>query len=216
MSGIPYLREDEKLNFPLTYDASGLVALGGNLSPNSLINAYIKGVFPWYNEGEIIQWWSPEPRCILYPNEIKISKSMASVLRNQQLEFKVNENFDAVIKACSSIIRKDQDGTWINKEMIEAYNELHKLGFAMSGECYHQGELVGGMYGLKIGQVYFGESMFSKRSNASKYAFINFIKFLEKSGVKLIDCQLETAHLLSLGAQSISREVFLEKLRKYL
>ena len=216
MANIIYLAEDEQLTFPLVYDDSGLVAIGGNLSPESLINAYSKGVFPWYNDDEIIQWWSPEPRCVLYPTHINISKSMRSVLRSPFFQFKVNENFEAIIESCSSTKRIDQDGTWIHDEMKKAYTDLHSLGIAMSAETYFKGELVGGLYGLKMGNVFFGESMFSKISNASKYALIKFAEYLHESGVGIIDCQLETPHLISLGAQLITREKFLEELDMHL
>ena len=216
MTNIIYLAEDEQLTFPLVYDDSGLVAIGGNLSPESLINAYSKGVFPWYNDDEIIQWWSPEPRCVLYPTHIKISKSMRSVLRSPFFQFKVNENFEAIIESCSSTKRIDQDGTWIHDEMKKAYTDLRSLGIAMSAETYFKGELVGGLYGLKMGNVFFGESMFSKISNASKYALIKFAEYLHESGVGIIDCQLETPHLMSLGAQLITREKFLEELDRHL
>jgi leucyl/phenylalanyl-tRNA--protein transferase len=143
---------------------------------------------------------------------MKISKSMKSVLRNPHFQFKVNEEFKSVIESCSSAIRKDQDGTWIHTEMKKAYSDLHLLGIAISAETYFDGELVGGLYGIKLGNVFFGESMFSKISNASKYALINFADYLHNSGVGIIDCQLETAHLLSLGAELISREKFLDEL----
>ncbi len=216
MEPIPFLSDGQLLQDPLSYDESGLVAIGGNLSSESLINAYSKGVFPWYNEEELIQWWSPDPRCILYPSEVSISKSMSQVMRSARFRFKINHDFPAVIKACGLMKRKDQDGTWIHEEIIAAYTDLYKLGIAISGETYEDGLLVGGLYGVKLGSVFFGESMFSKTSNASKYAFINFCKFLHKSGVVLIDCQMETAHLMSLGAELIPRKKFIELLDEHL
>lgn len=212
MTQIPFLDDMEILQLPLHYDDSGIVAIGGKLSVPSLLNAYKNGVFPWYNEEEMIQWWSPDPRCVLYPAEIKISKSMKQVLQNPKFEFKINSNFTAVINACASIKRLGQDGTWIHQEMKLAYNNLHQRGIAMSAETYYESKLVGGLYGLRIGNVFFGESMFSSISNASKYALINLCKQLDATGCKIIDCQLETKHLSSMGARLISRTEFLNEL----
>jgi leucyl/phenylalanyl-tRNA--protein transferase len=196
-------------------DEEGLLAIGGDLSPERLLLAYKSGIFPWYNEDEPICWWSPDPRFVLHPDKLKVSKSMQTVLNNGTFRFTANRAFEEVIKNCKSATRKDQDGTWISPEVQEAYIHLHKLGHAHSAEAWHNGELVGGLYGLRLGKIFFGESMFSKVSNASKFAFINYVKQLQKEGVELIDCQIYTDHLKSLGASMMSRVNFIELLHQY-
>ena len=195
-------------------DEDGLLAIGGNLSTDRLLLAYKNGIFPWYNEDEPICWWCPNPRFVLFPKEIRISKSMQTVLNNGSFRFTINKAFDKVIAGCKTITRKEQEGTWIQQEVIEAYAKLHQLGFAISAEAWQQGELVGGLYGVLLGNIFFGESMFSKKSNASKFAFINLVKHLQKQNVKLIDCQIHTTHLESLGARMIDRKLFTEILAK--
>ncbi|MGF2412166.1 leucyl/phenylalanyl-tRNA--protein transferase [Ferruginibacter sp.] len=195
-------------------DEDGLLAIGGNLSTDRLLLAYKNGIFPWYNEDEPICWWCPNPRFVLFPKEIKISKSMQTVLNNGSFRFTINKAFDKVIAGCKTITRKEQEGTWIQQEVIEAYTKLHQLGFAISAEAWQQGELVGGLYGVLLGNIFFGESMFSKKSNASKFAFINLVKHLQKQNIKLIDCQVYTAHLESLGARMIDRKLFCEILAR--
>jgi leucyl/phenylalanyl-tRNA---protein transferase len=195
-------------------DDDGLLAIGGDLSTERLLLAYKNGIFPWYSEGEPICWWSPNPRFVLLPAELKVSKSMQTVLNNGSFRFTINKAFDKVITNCKSIKRKHEDGTWIQQEIIDAYTRLHQLGFAVSAEAWKNGELVGGLYGVLLGNVFFGESMFSTESNASKFAFINFIKHLQKQNIKLIDCQIYTAHLESLGARMIDRKLFCEILAK--
>ncbi|MUU78563.1 leucyl/phenylalanyl-tRNA--protein transferase [Winogradskyella endarachnes] len=190
--------------------AEGLLAIGGDLSPQRLLHAYANGIFPWFQDEEPILWWSPDPRFVLFPEDIKISKSMKQVLRKG--DFKVTENkaFKAVIENCALAKRTDQDGTWISDGMIEAYCKLHLLGFAKSIEVWQNQELVGGLYGIAINDTVFcGESMFTKVSNASK---VGFITFINNSNYKLIDCQLHTKHLESLGAKHIAREAFLSYL----
>jgi leucyl/phenylalanyl-tRNA---protein transferase len=195
-------------------DDDGLLAIGGDLSTERLLLAYRKGIFPWYNEEEPICWWSPNPRFVLLPAELKVSKSMQTVLNNGSFRFTINKAFDKVITNCKSIKRKHEDGTWIQQEIIDAYTRLHQLGFAVSAEAWKNGELAGGLYGVLLGKVFFGESMFSTESNASKFAFINFIKHLQKQNIKLIDCQIYTAHLESLGARMMDRKLFCEILAK--
>jgi leucyl/phenylalanyl-tRNA--protein transferase len=192
----------------------GLLAVGGDLSTERLLLAYKSGIFPWYNKYEPICWWSPNPRFVLFPHELKVSKSMQTVLNNGSFRFTINKAFDKVIANCKTITRKEQDGTWIQQEVIEAYTKLHQLGFAVSAEAWAAGELVGGLYGVLLGNIFFGESMFSKQSNASKFAFINFVKHLQKQNIKLIDCQIYTSHLQSLGAKMINRKLFSEILTK--
>jgi leucyl/phenylalanyl-tRNA---protein transferase len=197
-----------------TADEDGLLAMGGDLSTERLLLAYKSGIFPWYNEKEPICWWSPNPRFVLLPAELKISKSMQTVLNNGSFRFTINKAFDKVITNCKTIKRKHEDGTWIQQEIIDAYTQLHRLGFAVSAEAWKNGELVGGLYGVLLGNVFFGESMFSTASNASKFAFIIFVRHLQKQNVQLIDCQIYTAHLESLGAKMIDRKLFCEILAK--
>lgn len=197
-------------------DENGLVAVGGNLSFGTLINAYKKGIFPWYNPGEIIQWYSPDPRFILYPRKIKISHSMRNVLNKHLFKFTVDKAFMQVIQNCRSAKRSEDQGTWISDEIENAYKNLFEKGFAHSAEAWLNNELVGGLYGVLIGKVFFGESMFANESNASKFAFINWAKVLEKNGIELIDCQVYTPHLESLGAEFISRDEFNGLLKKLL
>ncbi len=198
----------------LMADANGLLAIGGDLSTERLLLAYRQGIFPWYNEGEMIQWWCPNPRFVLLPQNLKVSKSMQTVLNNGSYRFTINKAFEKVITHCKTISRKEQDGTWIQQEIIDAYTLLHQQGYAISAEAWKDGELVGGLYGIRLGNIFFGESMFSKQSNASKFAFIHFVRHLQKQQVQLIDCQIYTAHLQSLGAKMISRALFCEILER--
>lgn len=204
-----------ELFFPPVSEAEpdGLLAVGGDLSPERILLAYRSGIFPWYDE-EPILWWSPDPRFVLFPAELKISKSMRPLLNRQKFRFSVDEDFQLVMKNCQQIPRVFQSGTWINKDMIQAYTSLHRMGYAHSAEAWLEDKLVGGLYGVKIGRVFFGESMFSHMSNASKFAFIKLVQQLEDDGVVLIDCQVYTEHLESLGARMISREEFMEIISK--
>lgn len=195
-------------------DENGLVAIGGNLSFGTLINAYKKGIFPWFNPGEIIQWFSPDPRFVLFPEKIKISHSMRSVINKHLFKFTVDKAFTNVIQNCRNAKRAGQDGTWISDEIESAYVELHKKGFAHSAEAWQNNQLAGGLYGVLIGKVFFGESMFASKTNASKFAFINWVNVLQKNGIELIDCQVYTPHLESLGAEFISRNEFNDLLKK--
>ena len=191
-------------------DADGLLAIGGDLSPERLLLAYRSGIFPWFNEDEPICWWSPDPRFVLYPDELKVSNSMKTVLQNGKFRFTVNRAFSNVIQNCKTVSRYGQDGTWISPAMQQAFTTLHELGYAHSAETWQDGKLVGGLYGIRLGNLFFGESMFSLKPNASKFAFINYIKQLQLENVQLIDCQLHTPHLESLGARMIPRELFAE------
>ncbi len=188
--------------------------MGGDLSPERILLAYEMGIFPWF-EGSVPLWWSPDPRFVLFPTDLKVTKSMQQVIRSDQFSFTINKNFAQVIQLCKSTERTDQLGTWITDEVEAAYTALHHLGYAHSAEAWHQGELVGGLYGIKLGKVFFGESMFSKKSNASKFAFIQFVEHLKKEGIQLIDCQVYTNHLESLGANMISRKKMIELLKLY-
>ena len=195
-------------------DENGILALGGDLSPQRLTLAYRNGIFPWFNEEDPIIWWSPDPRFVLYPQDLKISKSMRKVLDKEEFQFTFDTDFGAVVQNCQEVKRKKQHGTWITNDMIEAYVKMHELGLAHSVEVWQNDELDGGLYGVSFGRCFFGESMFAKVSNASKAGFITFVQNLEKLGFDLIDCQTETAHLASLGADFISRAEFLKYLEK--
>ncbi|MFT4780808.1 MAG: leucyl/phenylalanyl-tRNA--protein transferase [Psychroserpens sp.] len=200
------------IEFPPISQASkeGILAIGGDLCPERLMLAYKSGIFPWFDKEEPLIWWSPDPRFVLFPEQLKVSKSMKQVLRNSDFEITINKDFESVINECSRIKRDGQAGTWITKSMTEAYIKLHELGYAKSVEVWLDHQLVGGLYGIDVNNgVFCGESMFSLVSNASK---VGFITFIQNSNYKLIDCQVYTSHLESLGAQDISREEFLEYL----
>jgi leucyl/phenylalanyl-tRNA---protein transferase len=213
-TGMPLFVLDKELIFPPVHlaEPDGLLAVGGDLSIDRLLLAYQSGIFPWY-EGEHILWWCPDPRFVLTPGTLKISKSMKQLLNKKVFRFTTNEAFEQVITQCKSIERPGQDGTWITESMKAAYIHLHQLGYAHSAEVWLDDQLVGGLYGVRLGKVFFGESMFSKVSNASKYAFISFIQHLQEDNVQLIDCQVYTEHLETLGAHMIPREVFIQHLQ---
>ncbi len=201
---------NQEIKFPNVSKASqdGLLAIAGDLSVERLLLAYKSGIFPWFEQEEPILWWSPDPRFVLFPEKLKVSKSMKQVMRNTTFEITINKDFKSVIEACSEVKRLGQSSSWITQSMIDAYCELHKLGYAKSVEVWQNKKLVGGLYGVDLGNdVFCGESMFSKVSNASKVAFITFI---QQSNYKLIDCQVYTNHLESLGAEEIQRKEFLK------
>lgn len=204
--------DSHNIYFPPAYlaDSSGILAIGGDLSPERLLLAYRQGIFPWFNPDEPILWWSPDPRCVIYPQKIKVSKSMRQVLRKGKFNVTFDQDFLGVINACKDIYRPDQHGTWISDEIIENYYQLHRQGFVHSVEVWEDGQLVGGLYGGNIGKTFFGESMFAKASNASKYGLIMLAKNLEEQGYELIDCQVHTSHLESLGAEMMPRLEFLD------
>lgn len=193
-------------------DTNGLLAVGGNLGPKTLITAYKLGIFPWYSEYEPIHWWCPDPRFVLFPREMHVSRSMDKIFRKHQFQFKINSAFREVIRQCRTTFRKDQDGTWITPEIEAAYTRLYELGYAHSAEAWQDKLLVGGIYGVRLGKVFFGESMFSKKSNASKFAFINLVRNLQADGLELVDCQVYSEHLETLGARMITRSEFRKKL----
>jgi len=199
-----------ELKFPSVEMAGeeGLLAIGGDLATERLLLAYHSGIFPWYNEGEPICWWSPDPRFVLYPSGLIMSKSMKTVLQGNKFKFTINHAFTNVIQNCKNISRKGQDGTWISQDMQKAFTLLHEKGYAHSAEAWMGEKLVGGLYGIRLGNIFFGESMFSIEQNASKFAFINYVRHLQKEQVQLIDCQVYTRHLESLGARMISRKLF--------
>lgn len=205
----------DKLIFPPVSGAEeGIVAAGGDLSPERLLLAYRSGIFPWYSAGEPILWWSPDPRFVLFPEELNVSTSMERLIRRKAFRVTYDTAFPDVIDACACVPRAGQDDTWILPEMRDAYVRLHELGFAHSAEVWQGDNLVGGVYGVLLGKVFFGESMFHTVSNASKYGFISWARRMAEDGVRLIDCQVYTRHLESLGARYIPRTEFLEQLRK--
>ncbi len=208
---------DDRIWFPPVEEAmaDGLLAMGGDLSIERLLAAYRKGIFPWY-DGRLPLWWSPNPRFILLPSELKVSRSMKPIFNKNIFRFTTNKAFAQVIQHCKETKREGQDGTWITDEVEKAYNLLHQLGHAHSAEAWHDGQLVGGLYGIRMGRVFFGESMFSKQSNASKFAFIKYVQQLQKEEVQLIDCQVYTEHLESLGAKMIMRQQFIQLLEHLL
>jgi len=209
-----WLKEDSIIfPHPELANEDGILAVGGDLSIERLVYAYSIGLFPWFNPSDPILWWSPDPRFVLFPEELKISKSMRSYFNQKKFSVTFDQCFEEVITTCAHHKRRGQGGTWISKKMITAYCDLHKAGWAHSVEVWKGEELVGGLYGVAIGKVFFGESMFTKVSNASKFALISLVKVLEKQNFNLIDCQQPTNHLASLGARSIRRHEFLELLR---
>ena len=205
------------LFFPPLEDAlvepNGLLAAGGDLSPERLVKAYRCGIFPWFNENETILWWSPDPRMILFPNELKISRSLNKILKKRNYEIRIDSAFNEVIHACAAP-RKGQTGTWIHSDMISAYIKLHEMGLAHSVEIWINGKLKGGLYGVTQGKIFFGESMFSQIDNASKIAFVHLVKQLEEWNYNMIDCQMKTAHLASFGAREIPRKEFSQILKE--
>jgi leucyl/phenylalanyl-tRNA--protein transferase len=192
-------------------EPNGLLAVGGDLSPARLLAAYRKGIFPWYNRGEPVLWWSPDPRLVLFPDKLKLSRSLRKVLRKGEFTVTFDRAFYQVVSACAAP-RKREKGTWITPEMKQAYCLLHELGYAHSVESWYQGELVGGLYGVAIGRVFFGESMFHRRTDASKVAFVTLVENLKRWQYSLIDCQVRTDHLISLGAEEIPRSQFIHLL----
>ena len=195
-------------------DEDGILAVGGDLSPERLVLAYQNGIFPWFEDDDPIIWWSPNPRIVLLFDELVISKSMRNILNRKMFKVTFNQNFREVISNCKKIKRDGQNGTWITDDMVEAYVKLHELGIAKSVEVWLNEELVGGLYGIDLGHVFCGESMFSKVSNASKVAFIILAQQLQKNNYKLIDCQVYNDHLASLGCREIDREDFIHVLKK--
>ena len=212
---IPWLDGDS--SFPPLASAreepNGLLAVGGDLSPRRLLEAYRLGIFPWFSEGDPILWWSPDPRMVLFPDELKVSRSLAKALRNRRYEIRFDCDFAGVIRACSAP-RDGQPGTWITPEMRSAYLRLHQLGYAHSVETWMDGELAGGLYGVALGAAFFGESMFARVRDASKIALVHLVRKLHAEGFGMIDCQMRTGHLASLGAREIPRTRFSRKLRE--
>ena len=206
----PYLTEQDYYRFrdPKEW-TDDIIAVGGNLSPGMLLSAYEQGIFPWYNPEDPILWQSPDPRCVIFPDKLHISASMRKILKNGVFSVKFDENFTGVMNGCAKTKRRGQNGTWISDDIIKAYKEMHRLGWAHSAEAWQDGELVGGCYGVLMGRAFFGESMFSVRPNASKAAFLSLAVTLFKYGIAFVDCQVPTPHLLSLGGEVMPRREFL-------
>jgi leucyl/phenylalanyl-tRNA--protein transferase len=212
-----YLLPEEPMFPPATEaDPDGLIAIGGDLSVNRLLNAYASGIFPWFMEGKTVYWYSPDPRMVLFPEKFRISDSLKRLIRSKKFTTKIDTRFGDVIRACSEVPRPDQEGTWISNEFVSAYTALFKAGFAHSFECYEGDQLVGGLYGVSLGRAFFGESMFHYKANASKVAYAELVSFALNHGISLIDCQMETSHLQRLGAENISREHYLQLLNQAL
>ncbi|MGQ0442301.1 MAG: leucyl/phenylalanyl-tRNA--protein transferase [Methylophilaceae bacterium] len=195
-------------------EPNGLIAIGGDLTPARLLDAYKHGIFPWFSEDEPMMWWSPNPRMVLFPDDLKVSDSLKKTLKNHPFEVRFNTAFREVITACSCTPRPNQAGTWISNAFIEAYCELHALGYAISSECWLGNQLVGGCYGVLIDKIFYGESMFYTQANASKIAFVNLVKYIKNQRVGMIDCQMKTPLLAGFGGREITREEFSQTVTK--
>lgn len=215
---MPIYRLDQELAFPdpVLAEEDGLIAIGGDLKPERLVNAYATGIFPWYSEGQPILWFSPDPRMVLFPEKLKVSKSLARVINAEKYEQRVDTCFEEVIRHCSKIERPGQEGTWITEDMVQAYIELHRIGLAHSFETFCEGQLVGGLYGVSLGKTFFGESMYHHSRDASKTAFAHLVRFAQSNDFHFIDAQIPSDHLRRLGAEEISRNTFLKKLKNAL
>lgn len=208
--------EDDNVSFPPAHLAhkDGIIAVGGDLSPERLLSSYYSGIFYWFSEGDTPTWWTPNPRTVIFPEKAKMSHSMKQILKSKKFTVTLNQNFWGVLGNCKNIPRPKQDGTWISDELIESLFVLHQRGFVHTIETWENNELVGGLYGICLGKCFFGESMFSKVSNASKTALLVLAKNMELNDFSVIDCQVETPHLMSLGAENISRKKFLQIIEK--
>jgi leucyl/phenylalanyl-tRNA--protein transferase len=211
---VPVFLLSDTIDFPPPHLASkdGLLAVGGDLNPKRLILAYQMGIFPWFSDGDPILWWSPDPRLVLYPHEIKISRTLKKILKKNAFSVTMDLAFDEVISQCAQVRLQNKQGTWIVEDMIDAYCKLHRSGFAHSVEVWQQGELAGGLYGVSLGKCFFGESMFTRISNASNVALVKLAKYLNKLSFDLIDCQVPTEHLIRFGAKEIPRTLFIKQL----
>lgn len=207
----------DELKFPPVSQTSsaGILAVGGDVSPQRILLAYQSGIFPWYEENLPVYWYFPDPRFILFPQKLRINKTVKSLIRKNYFTVTVNKNFAAVIENCKNLERSGQLGTWITNDLMHTFLELHKMGFAHSVEVWQEGELVGGLYGIKLGKIFFGESMFSKVSNASRFGFVQYVKQLQQEGIELIDCQVYTDYLASFGAEMIRAEKFAEMIHLF-
>ncbi|MBN2510934.1 MAG: leucyl/phenylalanyl-tRNA--protein transferase [Spirochaetales bacterium] len=214
----PYLNQHERIQFPHPREADeyGILCTGGNLSPGMLLSAYEQGIFPWFSEHEPILWWSPDPRFVLNPQDLHIPSSLKRYMRRRQYTVTCDTAFSQVVQGCAQAPRPGQDGTWITQEMIEGYVELHELGYAHSFEVWHHAELAGGLYGVSLGDCFFGESMFSRMNDASKTGFVTGVRYMQAQGIELIDSQVRTDHVERFGAREIRREEYLFRLHQCL
>jgi len=215
---MPVFLLSNKIIFPPPYLAGsdGLLAIGGDLSKERLLLAYRMGIFPWFSDDEPIMWWSPDPRLVIYPQDLRVPKSLKKVINKNIFKVTMDSSFEQIINLCAQMRLQKNEGTWLGKDMIEAYCNLHEAGYAHSVEAWHEGELAGGLYGVSIGKCFFGESMFTRISNASKAAFVALVEYLKTLSFNMIDCQLTTEHLKSFGAREIPRSVFLKQLNESL
>lgn len=215
---MPVFLLSDKLAFPLPHFApkEGLLAVGGDLSQKRLLLAYRMGIFPWFSKDEPILWWSPDPRLVLYPGEIRVSKTLRKIIKKGMFRVTMDQAFVQVINQCAQVRRKKNEGTWIVKDMVAAYCDLHDSGFAHSVEAWRNDELAGGLYGVSLGRCFFGESMFTRVSNASNVAFVTLVEYLDALSFDLIDCQVNTEHMVRFGAREIPRALFLKQLAKSL
>ncbi len=215
---MPVFLLSDNINFPPPHFArkDGLLAIDGDLSRERLLLAYRKGIFPWYSNGEPILWWSPDPRLVLYPEELRVSRSLKKTIRKDLFQITMDKAFLKVIQSCADIRLNKKQPTWIVPEMIKAYCQLHESGYAHSVEAWYQGKLAGGLYGLALGKCFSGESMFTRVTDASKTAFVYLVTFLKSLGFQMIDCQVKTSHLMSFGAREVPRKIYLQQLEKTL
>ena len=217
-NGFPYFDEKTRITFPHVENSTpeGIVMAGGNLSPGMLLSAYSQGIFPWYSEGDPVLWWSPDPRCVLFPDEVHVSGSMRKLIRKKHFGITFDTCVREIITACGETPRAGQDGTWITDDMLEAYIGLHELGYAHSVEVWSGTVLAGGLYGISLGRSFFAESMFTWTVNASKYALISLAGLMEKKNYGLIDCQVYSPHLETMGARMIPRNEFMARIKECL
>ena len=215
---MPVFLLSDKIAFPPPHLAirDGLLAVGGDLSQERLLLAYHMGIFPWFSDDEPIMWWSPDPRLVLYPQEIRVSKTLKKIIKKNMFQMTMDSAFVQVLESCAQVRLQNNEGTWINKDMIDAYCKLHESGFAHSMEAWYKGELAGGLYGVSLGRCFFGESMFTRVSNASSVALFKLVEYLKKLSFDMIDCQVTTEHMIRFGAREIPRASFLEQLEKSL
>jgi leucyl/phenylalanyl-tRNA--protein transferase len=211
-----YLTDEHIFPPPHLADKEGLLAVGGDLSEERLLLAYRMGIFPWYSEKEPVLWWSPDPRLVLYPEEIKVSKTLKKIIKRDQFDITIDQAFGEVISECAQIRTESNEGTWIGKDMIKAYCGLFESGYAHSVEAWYKGELAGGLYGVSLGKSFFGESMFTRISNASNVALVKLVAYLTSLSFDMIDCQVRTGHMIRFGARAIPRSLFLQQLKKSL
>jgi len=211
-----YLTDQHIFPPPQLAEKEGLLAVGGDLSQDRLLLAYSMGIFPWYSDEEPVLWWSPDPRLVLYPKEIKISKTLKKIIKKDEFAITMDQAFTGVIRECAQIRSENSEGTWINEDMMKAYCGLHQSGYAHSVEAWYKGELAGGLYGVSLGKSFFGESMFTRISNASNVALAKLAEYLTELSFDMVDCQVKTEHMIRFGAREISRDQFLQQLKESL